>query len=79
MNESIHGHQVMEMMAQSEKSYTTSALKLAIADKFGEEARFHTCMGSDLTADDLIEFLASKGKLVASTDGVKLAESHLCK
>jgi len=78
MNESIHGHQVMEMMAKSKQAYTKQSLKLAIATKFGENARFHTCMGNDLTADDLIEFLTSKGKFVESSEGIKMPEEHLC-
>ncbi|MDA7746966.1 YecH family protein [Psychromonas sp.] len=78
MNESIHGHQVMEMMAESTKNYTKQALKAEIAVKFGDNARFHTCMGSDLTADDLIEFLASKGKFVESSEGFSMPADHLC-
>ena len=78
MSESIHGHQVMEMMAVAGKSYTKAALKSEIASKFGENARFHTCMGSDLTADDLIAFLASKGKFVESDQGVSMPQEHLC-
>jgi len=78
MSESIHGHQVMEMMATSEKTYTKLALKAEIATKFGENARFHTCMGSDLTADDLIDFLSSKGKFIESEEGVSMPEEHLC-
>lgn len=78
MSESIHGHQVMEMMATTQKSYSKSALKSEIANKFGADARFHTCMGSDLTADELIEFLASKGKFVESEAGVSMPQEHLC-
>ncbi len=78
MSESIHGHQVMEMMATSQKSYSKAELKSEIANKFGENARFHTCMGSDLTVDDLISFLASKGKFVDSEQGVSMPEEHLC-
>jgi len=78
MSESIHGHQVMEMMATAEKSYSKVELKSEIANKFGVDARFHTCMGSDLSADDLIEFLASKGKFVESEEGVRLPQEHLC-
>lgn len=78
MSESIHGHQVMEMMAESEQNYSKTQLKTDIADRFGEDARFHTCMGSDLTADDLIEFLASKGKFVESEEGISMPKDHLC-
>ena len=78
MNESIHGHQVMEMMAKSEKTYTKQALKMEIETEFGENARFHVCTDSDLTADDLIEFLASKGKFVESAEGISMPEDNLC-
>ena len=78
MSESIHGHQVMEMMAASNKSYTRAVLKIDIGEKFGENSRFHTCMLSDLTAEGLIDFLASKGKFVESEAGVSLPESNLC-
>ncbi len=78
MSESVHGHQVIEMMATAGKSYSKAELKSEIANKFGEDARFHTCMGSDLTADDLIEFLASKGKFVESEEGVSMPQEHLC-
>lgn len=78
MSESIHGHEVMQMMASAAKSYTKQSLKLEIFQKFGEEVRFHTCHGSDLTADDLIEFLASKGKFVESEKGISLPTENLC-
>ena len=78
MTESIHGHQVMEMMATSGINYSKETLKSEIAIKFGIEARFHTCMGSDMTADDLIDFLASKGKFVESEQGISMPQEHLC-
>ncbi len=78
MNQSIHGHQVMEMMAESKKTYTKQTLKAEIANIFGENAHFHTCMGSDLSAEQLIEFLASKGKFIESAEGIKMPEDHLC-
>jgi len=78
MSESIHGHKVMEMMATSGKNYSKAELRSEIALKFGENACFHTCMGSDLSADDLIDFLASKGKLVESARGISMPQDNLC-
>ena len=78
MRESIHGHQVMEMMAKSAKTYSRSELKAEIAAEFGGDVRFHTCKHNDLTADDLIDFLASQGKFVESEAGVYMPEDHLC-
>jgi len=78
MNQSIHGYQVMEMMASSGKQYSKQALTADIATQFGEDTRFHTCHGSNLTASDLIEFLSSKGKFVESEQGVSMPEENLC-
>ncbi|MEI6897531.1 MAG: YecH family metal-binding protein [Psychromonas sp.] len=66
MSESIHGHEVIDMIASSTKDYTKQALKLEITSKYGEGAHFHTCQGSDLTVDELIDFLSSKGKFIAT-------------
>ena len=78
MNESIHGHQVMEMMMQSDKVLGKAALIAEIAIKFGEETRFHTCSASDLSADELIQFFSSKGKVVETSEGISMAQSHHC-
>ncbi|MEH6453191.1 MAG: YecH family metal-binding protein [Psychromonas sp.] len=78
MNESIHGHQVMELMASSTESHTESELLAIIASTFGENARFHTCMDENLTSKNLIDFLTSKGKLVESDQGLSLALNNSC-
>jgi len=78
MSESIHGHQVMEMMASSATTYTESELLAQVASKFGQNARFHTCMDSNLTSKNLIDFFTSKGKIVESEQGLSLALSNMC-
>jgi probable metal-binding protein len=78
MSESIHGHQVMEMMANSGKSYTHGELLTQVASKFGENARFHTCMDSNLTSKSLIDFFTKKGKIVQSEQGLHLELSNSC-
>ncbi|MCB9799745.1 MAG: YecH family protein [Candidatus Omnitrophica bacterium] len=68
MSESIHGHEVIEMMMQAEKPYTKQSLEAALIEKYGSRARFHTCSASNLSAADLIEFLAARGKFMAASD-----------
>ncbi len=79
MSESIHGHDVMEMMVASEKTYSRETLELAINEKFGSEARFHVCSASDMTAKELIVCLKEKGKFVGPEDAFKTEASHICK
>lgn len=61
---SIHGHEVLHMM--DGKSYTEASLLNAINDKFGVDAKFHTCSQSDMNAEQLIAFLKAKGKFKPS-------------
>ena len=65
----IHGHEVMRMMLESDQVYDEEALEAAIVAKFGEAARFCTCSASGMTARQLIEFLAARGKFVPARGG----------
>lgn len=78
MTESIHGHEVMRMMIESEKEFTKERLAITIKEKFGAGARFHTCAADDMTAEALIDFLESKGKFVESGKGFKTDKDKIC-
>lgn len=77
--ESIHGHDVLTMMIESGKRYSTASLEAAIKARFGEQARFHTCSASGMTAGELVAFLAAKGKFIAQDDGFSTDESKICR
>ncbi|EDT9166141.1 YecH family protein, partial [Salmonella enterica subsp. salamae] len=51
----------------------------AIKARFGEQARFHTCSASDMTAAELVAFLAAKGKFIAVDGGFSTHESKICR
>ncbi|WP_153110389.1 YecH family metal-binding protein [Propionivibrio limicola] len=69
MSESIHGHDVMHFMLEQGGGFSRESLKTAVEARFGAEARFHTCSAQDMTAEQLIDFLAAKGKFVESVSG----------
>ncbi|MDM7068751.1 YecH family protein, partial [Enterobacter hormaechei] len=66
---SIHGHDVLNMMIESGERYTKESLVEAIHARFGEAARFHTCSASEMTAAELVAFLAARGKFIPAADG----------
>lgn len=78
MNKEIHGHEVMEMMLESGKSYTKESLKIEIENKFGEDARFYTCSAQGLTSEALIEFLEDRGKFFADPEGFNTSQDVMC-
>lgn len=67
--ESIHGHEVLNMMIESGEQYTHASLEAAIKARFGEQARFHTCSAEGMTAGELVAFLAAKGNLFPAKKG----------
>ncbi|WP_421355357.1 YecH family metal-binding protein [Pseudocitrobacter faecalis] len=77
--ESIHGHEVLNMMIASGESYSKESLVLAIENRFGESARFHTCSAENMTAAELVAFLKKKGKFVPVDAGFTTAESKICR
>jgi probable metal-binding protein len=68
------------MMIDSGRSFTAPELALAIADRFGPDARFHTCSADDLDAQGLIDFLAARGKFLADpiVPGLRIDEDAVC-
>ncbi|HHA1436991.1 DUF2492 family protein [Enterobacter hormaechei] len=76
---SIHGHDVLNMMIESGEGYTKESLVEAIHARFGEAARFHTCSASEMTAAELVAFLATRGKFIPAADGFSTHESKNCR
>jgi probable metal-binding protein len=74
----VHGHDVMQMMIDSGKSYSKASLEAAVIAKFGSDARFHTCSADGMTASELIDLLEGKGKFTLSDDGFKTDPSRVC-
>jgi probable metal-binding protein len=77
-NSDIHGHEVMQMMVESGEAYDEERLEAAIHARFGEGARFCTCSASGLTARQLIEFLAARGKFVPAREGFSTDPTKIC-
>ncbi|HBI6860953.1 TPA: YecH family protein [Enterobacter cloacae] len=76
---SIHGHDVLNMMIESGERYTEQSLVAAIGARFGEDARFHTCSASDMSAAELVAFLAVRGKFIPAEEGFSTHESKICR
>jgi probable metal-binding protein len=78
MNKHIHGHEVMHMMIQSGQVYTRNSLRKAIIDSFGDKTRFYTCSAEYMDADELIDFLDTRGKFLQEEDGFVTNSDLIC-
>lgn len=77
--ESVHGHEVLHTMLENDKGWTRATLLQALTEKYGENCRFHTCSAENMTADELIHFLQTKGKFVETGEVFNTAEAKICK
>lgn len=66
------------MMLELNRSFTRDTLREAIHERFGEAARFYTCSAQDMTADQLIDFLAARGKFVERDNGFTTDPDRMC-
>ncbi|AVY98575.1 hypothetical protein DAI21_13415 [Lelliottia sp. WB101] len=76
---SIHGHDVLNMMIESGEQYTEQSLVQAIDSHFGNNARFHTCSAENMTAAELVAFLAARGKFIPADEGFSTHVSKICR
>jgi len=58
----IHGREVMQMIATSEKIFTKESLINEIMSRFGEDTRFFNCSSPEMTVDEIIAFFEGRGK-----------------
>ena len=78
MSNSIHGHEVLHFMLENDQGFSKESLKTAIEERFGADARFHTCSADGMTAEQLIDFLSAKGKFVDSGSGFNTQPEKIC-
>ncbi len=78
MSESVHGHQVMELMLSLGRAVSKTELEQLMAERFGEQAKYHTCSASEMDAKQLIAFLEQRGKFTESAEGIETAADRIC-
>jgi probable metal-binding protein len=79
MSNLVHGHEVLHFMLEKEgQGFSRESLRDAIVERFGADARFHTCSADGMTAEQLIDFLSTKGKFVESGNGFNTQAGKIC-
>lgn len=68
----------MQMMLDLDRSFTRETLRQAIEERFGAGTRFFTCSAQHMTADQLIDFLADRGKFVERESGFSTEPDRIC-
>lgn len=76
--QSIHGHDVIDMIQAAGHGFTRDGLITAIQSRFGTDTQFHTCSAEGMSASELVDFLIAKGKFLANSDDLRIDPSRVC-
>ncbi len=68
----FHGHAVIDFLRQH------SCSLVSLKAHYAPDDRFHTCKLSDLTLDELIEFLLKANKLSLNDEKLTVNDSEIC-
>lgn len=74
----IFGHDLLSLLEQMAGRASVEALRNAAADAFGADAVYANCHGARFSFDEVLAFLASKGKLERRGDDVFLGPIPAC-
>ena len=74
----VHAHEIMHMMLEHDEGFSRESLAQAITERFGQDARFHSCSEDGMDVNSVINFLESRGKFVARADGFSTAQGKIC-
>ena len=75
--ESIHGHEVIHLIQESEQGWQREELLASIEARFGAEAKFHTCSAEGMDARQLLAFLEARGKFQPGAS-IRMDASKVC-
>jgi probable metal-binding protein len=76
--EPIYGHEVLTVLASLGGSADLEMLRAAVVENFGKGAVFCNCAGNRFAFDELLGFLASRGKLAIAGDRLSLGPVPGC-
>ncbi len=77
-NKESHVHDVLEMMEADNGTYSRETLCAAINEKFGEATRLRSCSASGMDANDVIDFLDSRGKFTGTAEAFSFDTAQRC-
>ena len=74
----VHGHELIRLIAQSNKAMTLEEIKDLAESRIGKEVSYYTCSESSMDTEGIISFLLSRNKLVQTNDGFMINMGAVC-
>lgn len=78
MSESIHAHELLNLIGEQSEPLTLDQIKALAAEQFGAEARFFTCRLDDQTIEQIVTFFVKMQKVAPMGEGYVLNRGNMC-
>lgn len=78
MTDIIHAHNLLELLLQYDGGMTKDALLHEITNRFGEAVLFTNCTENTYTFDQILQFLASRDKIIVEGDTISVRKENIC-
>lgn len=79
MANTIHAHNILNMLSQSGAVFTPDSLAAAVGTKYGSDVTFHTCSKEGLSLSELLAFFLERGKVFEHQGALVADPSRMCK
>lgn len=76
--ENVHGHEVLRLVHEAATPPTRAELATELTRRYGPEARFRTCSAADMTSEEILSFLLTRGKLVEHQGRLATDPARIC-
>ena len=78
MEQSIHAHDVLDILGASEAPLAEAELLGRITARYGQAASFTNCRGDRFTFDELVAFMLERGKVASAGGKLSLNRAEVC-
>lgn len=78
MENVIHAHDVLHMVAESNDGIMLEDLRTTLQTKFGPDVRFTNCADARFTVDELLVFLQARSKISVRDGVARVNTENVC-
>lgn len=74
----IHAHDLLDLLIKAAAPVPRETLRSLVHERFGEEVLFASCSENNYSFDEILQFLASRDKIIISDNGIVADIEKIC-
>lgn len=78
MAQTVHAHQVLDILDQQKEPMTLDALRTQVGNTFGNDVVFANCHDDHFNFEQLLDFMTQRQKIVLANGTIRLNRANVC-